>query len=56
MKTIILTIAILTSTTAALAQDRTVTLPEDKIVVKAPRPCVERPLDSDHKARVRVCG
>ncbi len=55
MKTIILTIATLTVTTAALAQDKTVTLPEDKITVKAPAPCVVRPLDQG-RGNVRICG
>lgn len=56
MKTIILTIAMLTTTTAALAQDQEVRLPEDKVTAKPPVKCSDRPLDSDHKARVRTCG
>ena len=56
MKTIILALAILTSTTAALAQDGEVRLPEDTVTAKPPVKCVDRPLDSDHKAHVRVCG
>lgn len=55
MKTIILTIAMLTTTTAALAQETTVTLPEDKITAKAPKPCVVRELDQG-RGSVKICG
>ena len=55
MKTIILTIAMRTTTNAALAQEQTVRLPEDKIVVKAPKPCTVRELDQG-RGSVKICG
>ncbi len=53
MKTLLLSALILSFSSAALAQDKTVTLPEDKIVVKAPS-CTVRALDQG-RGNVRIC-
>lgn len=56
MKTLLLSALILSFSSAALAQDKVVVLPQDTIVVKAPTPpCTVRPLDQG-RGNVRTCG
>lgn len=56
MKTLLLSALILSFSSAALAQDKVVVLPQDTVTAKAPSaPCTVRALDQG-RGNVRTCG